>query len=401
MKPRLLVLTSTFPRWQQDTDPPFVFELSRRLINSFEVMVHTPHFPEAKTREIMAGMDIHRFRYFFSSLEKLAGSTGILPTLRKNKLYYGVVPFFLAAQFCSLFILTKKYRPDIIHAHWLIPQGFQAVIVGMLTKTPVMVTAHGADMFGLQGKLFNGIKRFVLNRAHIITVVSEPIAAAISSLIGVTDKVSKIPMGVDSTLFRSGKRRKKRLVPAKNCLLYVGRLTEKKGICYLIDALSLVLKKYPTMGLLVIGSGELEGSLKIQVAENNLENAVRFLGSVPNNELPGYYADSEIFIGPSVVAQGGDREGFGLTFVEASMSGCLVIGTNTGGIGDIIEDGKTGYLVPQKKSAALARKIIYALEHWDEVNTIRESGKKRCIEKFDWKNISARYSRLLQHIVHD
>ena len=99
MKLKLLVVTSTFPRWQNDTDPPFVYELSRRLTDTFDITVHAPHYPCAQTREIMDGMDIHRFRYFFASFEKLAGSTGILPTLHHNKLYYGLVPFFLLAQF--------------------------------------------------------------------------------------------------------------------------------------------------------------------------------------------------------------------------------------------------------------------------------------------------------------
>ena len=94
-KKKLLVTTSTFPRWENDTDPPFVYELSRRLANSFDITVLAPNYPGALTREEMSGIQVHRFRYFFKKLEILAGSEGILPTLKKNVLFNFLVPFFL------------------------------------------------------------------------------------------------------------------------------------------------------------------------------------------------------------------------------------------------------------------------------------------------------------------
>jgi hypothetical protein len=183
MKPKLLVLTSTFPRWRIDTDPPFVYELSRRLTDTFDVTIHTPHYPGARTREMMAGMHIYRFRYFWGPFEKLAGSTGILPTLHHNKLYYGLVPFLLLAQLFSLLLLVRKIRPDIIHAHWIIPQGFVAVLVQAFSGVPVVITAHGADVFGLQGSLLEAIKRFTLRRVRGVTVVSRALAEAVSCFI--------------------------------------------------------------------------------------------------------------------------------------------------------------------------------------------------------------------------
>jgi len=86
-KPKLLVLTSTFPRWQDDTDPPFVYELSRRLTKDFSVTILTPHYPGARPHENLDGMEVYRYSYFFEKYEKLAGQTGILPTIRKHKLY--------------------------------------------------------------------------------------------------------------------------------------------------------------------------------------------------------------------------------------------------------------------------------------------------------------------------
>ena len=84
MKKKVLVFTSTFPRWKNDTIPPFVYELSKRLTSDFDITVLTPNFPGAKKDEIVDGMKIHRFRYFpIEKFEKFASHEGILPTLKK------------------------------------------------------------------------------------------------------------------------------------------------------------------------------------------------------------------------------------------------------------------------------------------------------------------------------
>ena len=84
IKKKLVVITSTFPRWQNDADPPFVYELSRRLTDRFDVTVLAPGYPGSLNVEEMDDLKVNRFRYFFKKLEILAGSEGILPTLKKN-----------------------------------------------------------------------------------------------------------------------------------------------------------------------------------------------------------------------------------------------------------------------------------------------------------------------------
>jgi glycosyltransferase involved in cell wall biosynthesis len=404
MKPKLLVLTSTFPRWEGDADPPFVYNLSKRLTEQFDVTIHAPHFPGAETREIVDGMKVHRFRYSVPPFEKLAGATGILPTLRTDKLYYILVPFLLIAQFFSLVFLVRKLRPDVIHAHWLIPQGVSAIFLKIIFNIPVVVTAHGADVFGLQGKFLKIIKRMVSFRADKVTVVSDALKKKLSEILAPNNHSSLIilPMGVDSAMFSPNKKNlsiKEKYRIENHLLLYVGRLTEKKGVRYLIDAMPLILHQCPHIKLLIVGNGELGSELQNQVKSQKLDKKVYFIGRLSNTELPAYYATSDIFIGPSIRADGGDTEGFGLTFVEASMSGCLVIGTDTGGIKDIIKDNETGFLVPQKDSEALARRIIYSLEHKDEVKRISRNGRKRCIENYDWKIIADRYANLFFQVM--
>lgn len=402
MKPKLLVVTSTFPRWKDDTDPPFVYELSKRLTSDFDVIVHTPHYSRALPRETMDGMQIHRFRYFLAYFEKLAGGQGIVPKLRRNKLYYLLLPFFLSSQFFSLLLLVITVKPDLIHAHWLIPQGFFATIVNKIRAVPVVITGHGADILSLKQHVFTLLKRFTVNNADCVVTVSQALAKKLVDDTQTAVELDVISMGVDAMVFAPQYKTRKirdRYGMHGPYLLFVGRLTEKKGLLYLIDAMALVVSKIPETKLLVIGHGELEIALKRKVANLGLQDAVHFVGGLSNNDLPEYYASADIFIGPSIRTADGDSEGFGLTFVEAAMSGCLVIGTKTGGIEDIIRDGQTGFLISPEDSTALAEKIQFVIHNSFSLDGMRAQGREEAIEKFEWKRISKMYSNLYLNII--
>ena len=397
MKPRLLVVTSTFPRWKDDTDPPFVYELSRRLTSDFDVVVHTPHYHGSLQRETMEGMQIHRFRYFLSRFEKLAGGQGIVPKLRRNKLYYLLLPFFLAAQFFSLLLLVYKEKPNVIHAHWLIPQGLLAVAVKKLLRVPVVVTAHGADVFGLRNPLCLRLKKLIVDNADEVVTVSISLARVLVADTRSTVLPSIIPMGVDASQFSPDKKDEaiRNLYNIQGpFLLFVGRLTEKKGVRYLVDAMITVTTAVPEARLLIVGHGELEQSLKKQVDQLGLDDVVLFAGGIPNAQLPPYFATADIFIGPSIQAKGGDTEGFGLTFVEAAMSGCLVIGSKVGGIEDIIEDGENGFFVPPGDPIFLADKIIYLLKNIDKYRGDNKQTRRQIVAKYDWTIIAEKYGRI-------
>jgi glycosyltransferase involved in cell wall biosynthesis len=404
MKPKILVFTSTFPRWKNDTDPPFVYELCKRLTDEYEVHVLTPHYPGAEHEEILGEITVKRFRYFLPRFEKLAGEVGILPTLRTNKLYLFVIPFFILAGFFSLLTYSRKIKPDLIHAHWIIPQGFLVYLVSCFYNRPYIVTAHGADVFGLQHSFFSRLKSLVLRNAAAVTTVSNALKAKLLEHGTAGNEVVVLPMGVDSNRFKGRIESCAQTEPEyyRNLsqILYVGRLTEKKGVSFLIRAIPEVKKHYPDIQLTIVGGGELVAELKEETLTLGLDNSITFQGALPNFELPKYYARHSIFVGPSIEAKGGDTEGFGLTFVEAAMAGCLLIGTDVGGIPDIIQDGETGLLVRQKDSEAIADKIIYALSNPDTAREISNNGKTRCIEKYDWKIISKKYSSIFREAIY-
>ena len=398
MKPKLLVLTSTFPRWLDDTDPPFVYELSRRLSSDFNATVLAPHYPGSKRQEEMDGVQVHRFRYFFEPFERLAGSTGILPSLKKNRLFLLLIPFFLIGQFFSVLVLMMKVKPDVIHAHWLIPQGFMGVMVGRFMGIPCVVTAHGADVFALNGYVSRLMKNFVIKYAKTVTVVSTALLKALHGTIADSSHIKIIPMGVSVDRFSPGRKDlslKKRYNINGPFLLYAGRLTEKKGVKYLVDALVTVKSSFPDCKLFILGSGEQKSVLQQQVHDLKLTRSVVFLGAVSNTDMPVYYATADVFIGPSIEAVGGDSEGFGLTFVEAALCGCPIIASDVGGIRDIIQHKKTGLLVQPKKSDEIADALLYALRNKDEMKGMAELARERCITRYEWQVILGQYCKVL------
>lgn len=401
MKAKLLVVTSTFPRWENDTDPPFVLELCKRLVADYDITVHTPSYQGALVREVMHGLNVHRFRYFFSRFERLAGGQGIVPKLSRNKFYFLLLPFFLSAQCCSFLLLVARSKPDIIHAHWLIPQGLLAVLAKRVFGIPVVITAHGADVFSMRRSIFIRLKKYLAKHADQVVTVSRSLAKVLMADTDSSKYPEVISMGVDATVFTPEKKNTaiREQYGIHGCfLLYVGRLTEKKGVRYLIEAMAKVSLQRPECRLLIVGHGELENELKKKAESLGLQKVVCFVGGLPNEQLPPFYATADIFIGPSIQAKGGDTEGFGLTFVEAAMSGCLLIGTRSGGIEDIITEGHNGLLVPPADAGALAEKICQAVSEFESLQETRERGRKDAIEKFDWRVVAGKYTCLFSQL---
>lgn len=391
MKKKLLVLTSTFPRWKNDNLPPFVYELSKRLTSNFDVYVLAPHFKGSKKFEIMEDMKVYRFQYFPKNYENLVCSGGALPKLNKNKMTYIQVPFFFLVEFISLLQLIKKIKPDLIHAHW-IPQGIISAIASKFLKVPFIITSLGADAFTYNSKLGIILKRFALNNSLKIIAVSTSIKNTLLNKINKKLKIDVIPMGVDCTTFNPTKINqsiKKKYNIRGPLLLFVGRLTEKKGVEFLIKSMPEILKKHPKAKLMIIGSGELEKKLKDLTIQLKLADRILFMGPLTNSKLAQYYATADIFIAPSIIAHSGDREGLPVTILEALSSGTKVVFSKFIDQ-DLAKDFSNVYTIREKNSDDLARIVNEALKRKKESSDLKLFNKM-----FDWNSIVKKYLKFM------
>ena len=413
---RVLVTTTTFPSFlKNDATPPFVYELSKRLAekSDLEIIISAPYVKNSKEYEERNNLKIYRYKYGFTALRDGA----ILPNIKKNKLLIFQVPFFILFSFLNIIKLVKKEKIDIIHAHWIIPQGFLAVLYKKLFRKrhlKIICTVHGGDIFSLRNWLMTRIKKWVLNNTDEITVVSGEIREEVdrirkSSNIpllkkgvrGISTDSKIIPMGVDKKRFsldKYNKDIKKKYNITGPFLIFVGRLVEKKGVKYAIAAMPIVLEKHPDAKFIIIGDGPLKDELKSQVKKLNLESSIIFAGGVPNNELPKYCATADLFLGPSITAKNGDSEGFGLVFVEALLCKCCVVASDLKAVSNIIKNEKTGIQVDVKNTELFAEKIIELIEDENKREKLAENGYEFVKNKFTWDISARRYYNLIRDL---
>ncbi len=392
-RPSLLVLTSTFPKSTDDSTPPFVLQLCSRLLPHFDVTVLTPAVRDAPQTETLQGVGVRRFHYFWPrSLERLADGA-LLENLSRSRWLYLQMPLLLLRELIAAFRLARAKRPAVIHAHWFFPQGIVAVLVGRALNIPVVITAHGADVYGLHGRLWDALRRTLASHCEAVTVVSRDMAARLPNVTSRCGQPPKVmPMGVETQRFATGPE------PSENPgqdVLFVGRLVRKKGVDYLIRAFPHVLTGHPQARLVVVGDGPCREELETLTSELGLVDRVRFAGAQPPAELPRFYRRSSVFVGPSVVARSGDTESFGLVFVEAMVAGCAVVGTSVGGIPDIVASGRTGLLVEPECPGALAAAINETLDSPAEARRRAALAQRWVRHKFDWRQVAQEYADTL------
>ncbi|MET4578314.1 glycosyltransferase [Ottowia thiooxydans] len=395
----LLVLASTYPRWHGDPEPGFVHELAKRLSGRFRVIVLGPHAPGAKPREIFDGVEVVRYRYGPEKLETLVNDGGIVTNLRLHRWKILLVPSFVLAQAWWAWRLCKREKVDVIHAHWLIPQGLLALWCRRLTgrATPFVVTSHGADLYALRAPALQTLKRLVFRGAHASTVVSSAMLGEVRNL-GVNEStVSVIPMGVDMA---------DRFVPdatqnrSRSELLFVGRLVEKKGLRFLLDALPAVLRERPDVTLTIAGFGPDEDQLKAQVLELGVQSAVKFVGALPQTELPALYQHAALFVAPFVKAESGDQEGLPVALMEAVACGCPTLAGDVAGLQDIFGTHADACIVNPRDKAALTIAILGQLGEPEKAAQRSLSMRVALREHLGWDHVAARYARLLEDACH-
>lgn len=385
-KKKLLVTASTFPRWEDDTEPRFILDLVSHMTNQFQVTVLVPAAPGAKDREILEGVEVIRYHYFpIHKWETLCYPGAIVPRIKQKKIRILLVPFLFLSLFFHLWRMLPNY--DIVHAHWLIPQG----IVQSFFEKPYIVTGHGGDVTSLNKGIFRRLKIKCLKRAKYVTVVSEHLKNKIQELV-LEIQPDVIPMGVDISKFGRQYRKENYFNQGdRKVVLFVGRLAEKKGVKYLIEAM-----KNINALLVVVGDGPLREDLKKQAFE--IEEKVLFLGAKTHEELKVIYASADIFVCPSITAKDGDQEGFGLVMLEAMASGLPVVASNSGGITQLIVDEVNGLLCKEKCVDEIADKVKNVLDNKELQNKIINN-MKNTLREHDYEIISQKYIKIVEDVV--
>lgn len=390
-KIKVLWITSSYPRFEHDSAAVFLRRLADFLLEEgVDLHVLSPDDSAAEQPLPDDLIKNYRFRYFFPRrLQLLAYGSGILPNLRARPWLFLQIPFFLLSQFWLARCLIHRLEPDLIHAHWLFPQGWIAAWLGRRRKIPVVVTAHGGDAFSLQQSALAGIKRWTVHNCSSWTSNTAATARAVGDRL---PQPEIIPMGVDSRRFNSGTALDKS--PEVSVLLFVGRLVEKKGVSDLIHAYAMLDGELrERTELWIVGDGVEREALERLASQLKLTGKILFHGRLSNEQLPHYYASADVFIAPSITDSSGDTEGQGVILLEALASGTAIISTRTGGIGEVLEHGKTGLLVRPNDPVELKAAIESLLNDHKLRDSLAAEGQK-IVSAYDWRLIAGRFAEL-------
>lgn len=338
-------------------------------------------------RALSSWLIIHSIRHPFRTVSAL---------LYVIKSYYKTPNELIKALYvfleCSYFArVIEKEKINHIHSHWATMPTTAAMILSKMTGVSFSFTAHAWDIF-LNA---NGLAKKIERSRFAVTCSSYNKRFLDENFI--KGRVSKIYLnyhGID--LDKMTRRELRATTPNKLKILAIGRLVETKGFEDLLKACRILKDKGIEFECDIIGEGPLSGSLKSQVSSLKLEERVKFLGIKTQNEIKKLYSEATMLVQPSVVAKNGDRDGIPNVILEAMALGVPVVSTRISGIPEVVIDGETGILVPERDAHALAG----AIERLGRDGGLREkfgiNARRMVEEKFSTEKNIAQLIKIFQ-----
>jgi glycosyltransferase involved in cell wall biosynthesis len=404
---RVLVMASTFPASPTDPVPAFVHDQVLALATAYpdiEWHVLAPHDRRSQTRDEVrhARFTEHRFHYAPRRAERLAGR-GIMPAIREARWLYLVVPLLFLGEYVALRRLLKRLRPAVVYAHWFTPQALVASWAGG-RRTPFVFTTHASDVeiWHRVPVLGARLVRRATRRARALTAVSSRSMAKLASFFDgpVPAPSAIIPMGVDVTPPAEGQRDAARaalgIAPDERMHLFIGRLVEKKGVEYLIDALAGAGRDLGAWKLVIAGDGPLRAALEARAEAAGIGDRVRFSGFVSGEEKSRHLAAADVMVVPSVIAADGDAEGLPVALLEGLAAGLACVATFESGADDILTDGVDGYLVPQRDALALRAGLDAVADLDTRAASELSTRARELAARFAWPSVAEQhYAHLL------
>ena len=265
----------------------------------------------------------------------------------------------------------EKFNPQIIHAHYLTSYGILAWFSGF---RPYYISIWGDDVFlPTKNFILKALMSSALKNAQQLFSTSYAIDDLMRKQHGLSTKI--IPFGVDTKFFTPNSSKNSESV----VIGIIKSLEPHNGVEYLIRAFNFIIKKnIKSIKMHIVGTGSLEKKLKQMVKDYNLENEIKFFGHISHHNIVAHYQKLSIFVCPSL------RESFGVSVIEASASAVPIIANNIGGLKEVVEHGKTGYLIDTTNPKKLADYIEKLIKNDDLRLNLGENGRVFVKQKFNW-----------------
>lgn len=364
MKKSILILTPFYKPFVGGAET-FVCEITNRLANDFDFIILTARTDRAlPNKELINSVTVYRLGWGWQ-YDKL-----LFPFLALIKSFF--LPFDLS------YAVMASYA------------GAAALLIKFLRGKPYVLNLQSGTMDTPDYQKiiwwFLPFYKKIHTSAAVVHVISDYLKNRALSLGVAENKIKIIPNGIDLAKFQflNIKRDPWRVIS-------VARLEKVKGVKYLIEAMPQVWEKFPQAELLIAGDGSQKSGLENLTEQLGIAGSVNFLGMVNHEQLPTLLNSGSIFICPSLA------EGQGIAILEAMACGLAVVGTNVGGIPDLIRDKFNGLLVNPANPMALAEAINFLLENFDFRNELITNSQP-LIKKYDWSNLAKEIKLLINDV---
>ena len=386
---KICTLTHTYPRFINDINAPFVEKLMEDISRKGnDVSVLTAYDPEWRRAADDHTVDLRTYKYIKPDRMHILGySRTIEGNVRFRKRVMLLSPLLFLASYRAFLKLVREKKPDIIHAHWILPNGFIAGHVSRVTGIPLLIQTHGSDIFTSEkNPLFRYMARYAGAHAKYIVSPSPDHVTRLGALGIDTKKIGIVPNTVEADFSTTvtgadtdGLRQKLGIPEGNTIVLAMGRMVYVKGFNYLLDGFRKIAGEHPNVTLVLAGDGVIYDEIRTQADQLGLGERVVMPGAVSREDVPVFFKMADMFVVPSIRHESGAVDGLPVVVPEAMAAGLPVISSDVGGIPMLIRDGYNGILIPERDTAAIASGIDTLLKN-DELRKIYGSRSRAIIE---------------------
>lgn len=419
------VLTHNYPRFPGDFSGTFVEALCHEFANQQQqVTIWAPYDRAyqavatslAESSTVTKPIDLRLYRYIWPErLHQLGYMRSMQADLALRSDGYLLGPNMVAAGLLKVLREARSRRPDVLHAHWLLPNGFIGAVVSKLTGIPLVISVPGSDaQIANANPLFRACARFAMQQASLMTANSADLRDAVAALEPtVLNKFALIIYGTDPNALRPDPTgvcalRTKLLgtgapvasvaTPAPSAptaaidapffVLCVGRMVYKKGFDTFIRALAEPpLRERNVVGMM-IGEGDQKAEWQTLAAGLGVADRLRWVGNVPKDQIGVYYNAADVLINPAVRKP---VDGLNVCVLDAMSCGKPVVGSTVAGNPLAITDGETGYLVPEGDPAALAASLCRLAADPALATEMGQAARRRIELELGWPPLAHEY----------
>jgi colanic acid/amylovoran/stewartan biosynthesis glycosyltransferase WcaL/AmsK/CpsK len=309
---------------------------------------------------------------------------------------YGEQALSLEALYHLGSLLQRAGDYDLIHAHFG-PVANNLRFARALWHVPMIATFHGYDYSMIPRTLGRGVYRRLFEEVDAVTTISEYARTQLVKLGCPAEKLHLTRMGLRLEDFPLSPRALNQGETVR--ILSVGRLVEKKGLEFALRAVALVSQQNKNLSYDIVGDGPLSPKLQQLIHDLNLESIVTLWGAQENSFVRQQMAKAHLFVLPSVTAGDGDQEGIPVSLMEAQASGLPVLSTRHSGIPELVIDGESGILVPEKDTQALTAGLLRLIGHPQDWARMGRAGRKIVEENYNIASLVPDLMKLYQATV--